>query len=51
LPISGQPSSPGICVSEFRFGGVKVITGEATLCIDKAIAPVGSLVGKADANK
>jgi len=40
LPISGQPSSPGICVSELRFGGVKVTVGEATLCIDMAIAPV-----------
>jgi len=35
LPISGQPSSPGICVSELRFsGGGKVTVGEATLCID-----------------
>jgi hypothetical protein len=36
----GQPSSPGICVSELRFGGVKLIAGEATCCIDMAIAPV-----------
>jgi hypothetical protein len=36
----GQPSSPGICVSELRFGGVKAIAGEATVCIDIAVAPV-----------
>ena len=40
LPMIGQPSSPGICVSELRFGGVKLIAGEATLCIDMAVAPV-----------
>jgi hypothetical protein len=28
-------------VSELRFGAVKVYAGEATLCIDMAIAPVG----------
>ena len=41
LPINGQPSSPGICVSELRFGGVRLIAGETTLCIDMAMAPVG----------
>jgi hypothetical protein len=35
----GQPSSPGICVSELRFGGVKVIAGAATVCVDMAVAP------------
>jgi len=36
----GQPSSPGIWVSELRLGGVKPIAGEATFCIDMASAPV-----------
>src|SRR5580692_6588834 len=35
----GQPSSPGICVSELRFGAVKPVAGEATFCIDMAVAP------------
>src|SRR5262249_23576081 len=39
LPMIGQPSSPGICVSVLRFGGVKVNAGEAILCIDMADAP------------
>jgi hypothetical protein len=30
-----------MCVSELRFGGVKVIAGGATLCINMAIAPAG----------
>jgi len=38
----GQPSSPGICVSELRFGGEKVIAGAATVCLDMAVAPDGS---------
>src|SRR5579859_7963672 len=37
--MMGQPSSPGIWVSELRFGGVKLNAGEATLCIDMAGAP------------
>src|SRR5204863_554535 len=40
LPMIGQPSSPGMWVSELRFGGVRVIAGEATLCIDMAVAPL-----------
>jgi len=28
LAVIGQPSSPGICVSELRFGGVRLIAGE-----------------------
>src|SRR5882724_11285889 len=39
--MTGQPSSPGICASELRLGGVSVIAGEATLCMDMAIAPLG----------
>src|SRR3979411_3316283 len=39
--MMGQPSSPGMCVSELRFGGVRAIGGEATLCIDMTVAPVG----------
>src|SRR5262249_32241680 len=35
----GQPSSPGICVSELRFGAVKPTAGEATCCIDMEMAP------------
>jgi hypothetical protein len=38
----GQPSSPGMCASELRLGGDNVIAGEATLCIDIEIAPIGS---------
>src|SRR6185437_4069957 len=37
----GQPSSPGICVSVLRFGGVKLIAGEAAVCIDIAVTPKG----------
>ena len=40
-PTIGQPSSPGMCASELRWGGFSVIAAEATLCIDMAIAPVG----------
>jgi hypothetical protein len=29
-----------MCVSELRFGGVKVNAGKTTFCIDIAIAPV-----------
>ena len=32
-------SSPGMCVSELRFGGVKLRADGATLCIDMAVAP------------
>src|ERR1700743_1711513 len=34
--MTGQPSSPGIWVSELRFGGARLNTGEATFCIDIA---------------
>jgi hypothetical protein len=37
----GQPSSPGICFSELRFGSVKVNAGEATLCIDIVLRRLG----------
>jgi len=33
-----------------RFGGVKLIAGEATLCIDMAGAPVGRWRGGSDAH-
>jgi hypothetical protein len=39
--MMGQPSSPGMWVSELRFGGVKVNAGETAVCIDMAVAPAG----------
>src|SRR4249919_2594766 len=39
----GQPSSPGMWVCELRLGGVKLIAGEATLCIDMTVAPSGTI--------
>src|SRR3984893_14148990 len=48
LPMIGQPSSPGICVSVLRFGGLKLIAGEATCCIVMAIAPVDPVYNAAD---
>src|SRR4051812_21319487 len=37
FPINGQPSSPGMWVSELRLGGVKLIGGEARFCSDIAL--------------
>jgi hypothetical protein len=38
--MNGQPSLPGMCRNALGFGGTGILTGEATLCIDMAIAPV-----------
>jgi hypothetical protein len=37
--MNGQPSSPGMWVSELRLGAVKLIAGEITFCVDMAGAP------------
>ena len=52
----GQPSSPGICVSELRFVDGNAVAGEATVWIDMAAlrlidAGYVSLDGIADASK
>src|SRR6185437_173678 len=40
--MTGQPSSPGMCASRLRSGGVRMAAVEgATPCNDMAVAPIG----------